>query len=434
MKYFLLFLFFINGMAWGQLIDSIELSEKLGPLTEEVAKKEILQRAILKSIQKFSPELGYKFEDFNERVQASFKVSFQSFKEKMIIEKFGNNYKTSLSEGDIKSFFESLESERDTYYIRFTHFQDLLRSHSFSSFKQDEKDTSTWKAKVQLDFDRIKLDKILRKYIRGEIKPFAKLILISEIDPYQFQWTDLGVDNEKSFLTPLNSSWLKWFNYNLPSSVEEVVICDVVCMNYFSKWTDTQSDQLSLPEDYNHSVFLKVNLQLKRSAVLENVLEVTFDWEGRALLLDPTTKRVLASFTLPIERRTFRQLEQKALNSSLASSLYRAPLTAFMQFNRKLEEKVGFNRVSKLVIKGHQNLGDVLMLTEMLKTRGSSLGFEAVLDNFSRDEAYLLCFYRGEEKSFTDLLSSIKELKSSHGYTLVNEFTGVHHVIKFVTE
>jgi hypothetical protein len=205
-------------------------------------------------------------------------------------------------------------------------------------------------------------------------------------------------------------------------------------MNYFSKWTETRLDQLSLPEEYNHSVFLKINLQLKRSAVREDLQEVTYDWEGRALLLDPSTKRVLGSFTLPFERRTFRQMEQKVLNSSLASSLYRAPLTALMQFNRKLEEKVGFNRASKLVIKGHRNLGDVLLLTEMLKTRGSSLGFEAVLDSFSRDEVNLLCFYRGEEKSFTDLLSSIKELKSSHGYTLVNEFTGVHHVIKFVTE
>jgi hypothetical protein len=433
-KYFLLFLFFVNGMAWGQLSDSIELTEKLGPLPEEVAKKEILQRAILKSIQKFSPELGYKFEDFNEKVQASFKVSFQSYKEKMIVEKFGTNYKTSLSEADIKSFFESLESERAASFIRFTHYQDLLRSHSFSFFKQDEKDASVWKANIQLDFDRIKLDKVLRKFISGEIKPFAKLILISEIDPYQFEWIDLGVDNEKSFLTPLNTSWLKWFNENLPNSVEEVAICDALCMNYFSKWTDTQSDQLSVPEEYNHAVFLKVNLHLKRSAVVENLQEVKFEWEGRALLLDPTTKRVLGSFTLPLESRTFRLMEQKALNSSLASSLYRAPLTAFMQFNRKLEEKVGFTRVSKLVIKGHRNLGDVLLLSEKLKTRGSSLGFEAVLDNFTREEANLLCFYRGEEKSFTDLLSSIKELKSSHGYTLVNEFTGVHHVIKFVTE
>jgi hypothetical protein len=31
-------------------------------------------------------------------------------------------------------------------------------------------------------------------------------------------------------------------------------------------------------------------------------------------------------------------------------------------------------------------------------------------------------------------LSSIKELKSSHRYTLVNEFTGVHHLLKLVTE
>lgn len=99
-----------------------------------------------------------------------------------------------------------------------------------------------------------------------------------------------------------------------------------------------------------------------------------------------------------------------------------------------MEQKSGFNRVSKLVLKGYKHLGDVLQLNELLKTRGTSLGLEIVLQTFSKDESNLLCFYQGEEKSFTHILSGIKEVKLTHGYTLVNEFTGIHHVIKFVTE
>jgi hypothetical protein len=105
-----------------------------------------------------------------------------------------------------------------------------------------------------------------------------------------------------------------------------------------------------------------------------------------------------------------------------------------MQFNRKLEEKLGFNRVSQLVIKGQQHLGDVFALMEMMKTRGSLLGLDVSLDSFSKDQANLVCFYRGEEKSFSDLLSGIKELKSTHRFSLVDEFTGVHYVIKLISE
>jgi hypothetical protein len=424
----------LANSAFGQLVNSVELAEKLEVSTEEAAKKELLHLATLKSIEKLVPELGYKSEEFNEKLNSTFREYFHQYKEKKIIEKFGKSYKDSLSQSELASFTSKLEEERHAVFVRYSHTLEILKSHSFALIEQDKNDNLSWKAKVNLDIDRIKLDKLLRKIIKGEKKPFTKLIIITEIDPAGFSWTDLGLENEKKFINPLNASWLKWLNDNIPSTVEEVVVCDSDCTNYFTKWSGQHPDDVSVPEEYSSSVFLKTNILLKRSSVLDNVQEVTFEWEGRAVLHDLATKRILASFALPPERRTFRQLDQKALNSGIASSLYRSPLTAFMQFNRKLEQKIGFNRVSKLVIKGHRHVGEVYLLIEMLKTRGSSLGFEVELDSISKEEANLLCFYQGEEKSFTDLLSSIKELKSSHSYTLVNEFTGVHHVIKFVSE
>lgn len=235
-------------------------------------------------------------------------------------------------------------------------------------------------------------------------------------------------------MNPLNDSWIKWLNENIPNTVEEVVLCDSSCLNFYSSWTETQAESLNVPEEYVHSVFLKVNLFLKRTGLQSQVGEMSFEWEGRSLIQDIETKKILGSFTLQNEHRSFRSADQKALNSSLASSLYRSPISAFMHFRNKLEEKLGFNRVTRLVIKGQKHLGDVLALAELLKTRGTSLGLEVHLASFAKDEATVICYYKGEEKSFTDLLSSIKELKSSHSYTLVNEFTGVQHVLKLVTE
>jgi hypothetical protein len=433
-KYLFFFLVLTCNLAWGQLINTVELTEKFSVTNEDAAKKELLHLATLKSLEKFLPEMGYKNEEFNEKLQTQFNDYFSKYKESKLIEKFGSNYKTILSEEEKKAFIASLETEKHNLFIRFSRTNELLRSHSFVLIKQDEKEPTRWNAKVNLDIDKIKLDKFLRKTVMGETKAFFKIILISEIDPHGFSWSDLGLDNEKIFLKPLNDSWLKWIDDNLPSTVEEVVVCDSECLTFYNKWSENESNAIVIPEEYGHSVFLKVNILLKRIEMVENLQESTFDWEGRTILHDVGTKRILASFPLPQEKRTFRQLDQKAVNSGLASSLYRSPLTAFMQFNRKLEEKIGFNRVSKLVIKGFRNLDEVHLLMEKLKTRGSSLGLDVSLDNFSKDEANLLCFYRGEEKSFTDLLSGLKELKSTHSYTLVNEFTGVHHVIKFVTE
>ena len=61
------------------------------------------------------------------------------------------------------------------------------------------------------------------------------------------------------------------------------------------------------------------------------------------------------------------------------------------------------------------------------------MGLETQMDYLKSSEAQILCFYQGEEKSFTDLLSRVKELKLSQSYKLVNEFNGIH-TLKLVTE
>lgn len=432
MKCFFLLMLFISQGAWAQLNSTVELSQKLTVTSEDAARKELLHEASLKSMKKFAPEMGYNYGDYLEKLNSRFATQFNAYKDQKLVEKFGTDYKNTLSEADKKSFFDSLEPERHNAFIKFSRTLDVLRAHTFASFSKEGEDI--WKAKIDLDLDKIKLEKQFRKILSGETKTFQKIILVSEIDPYQFNWADLGLEGEMSFSKAINESWIKWMNDNLPSTVEEAVICDVDCKNFYNQWSETSADQVTVPAEYAHSVLVKVNFLVKRTSIIESLNEMTFEWEGRSLLQDITTKKIMGSFSLPQEKRTLRQMDQKALNSALASSLYRSPMTAFMQFNRKLEEKIAFTRVSKLVIQGQKNVGVVLALMEVLKTRGSSLGLELFLASFSKDTAELKCYYRGEEKSFTDVISGLKELKSSHSYSLVNEFTGVHYMIKLVTE
>lgn len=378
--------------------------------------------------------MGYKFEDFDNKLKTKFAQNFEAYQERKLVEKFGASYKETLSDSDKSTFLASLESERREAFIKFSRTLESLRSHTFTSLTRDENKASGWVGKISLDMDKVKLESLLRKFIFDEKKNFSKILFLSEIEPVGFSWADLGLESGESFMRPLNTSWLKWYQDNLPSTVEEAVICEGSCLDFYTKWMETHVEQIVLPEEYQQAVLLKINFKLKRTDLNESQGEAGFEWDGRALLQDLKTKRLLSSSTLGLEKRVFRGQDHKATNSSLASSLYRSPLSSLLQFNRKLEEKKGLNRVSKLVIKGHPHLGEVLLLVEQLKVRGSSLGLDIALDSFTSQEAYLNCFYLGEEKSFSDLLSAIKELKSSHSYSLVNEFTGVHYVIKFVTE
>jgi hypothetical protein len=429
-------LLFFSCLAWGEgeLNQRVSVSLKLEGVTEEIARRELLFSACLKSMEKLASGMGYKYDDFNQKLNNAFINYFKLYQEKRLIEKFGVKYKESMSDAEIKSFLTPILTEEHNLFIKFSQIIEALKSHSLSAFTQNKEDLNLWTADVNLEFDKIKLEKIFRRVINDKGYHSSKLIIMSDIDAYQFTWPELELESHKNFLAPLNQSWLKWENENLPTSVAEVRICEESCLSYITKWSEDSSEHRILSDEYADSVLLKVALRLKRVSSKPDLKEATFEWEGRSVLQDLNTKRILASFVIPQEKRTFRYTDQKSLNSALASSLYRSPLTSFLQFKRKLEDNIGFNRVSKLVIKGHSNLGDVLTLIEVIKTRGSSLGLEVFIDAFTKDEAQIACFYRGEEKSFSDVLSGIKELKSSHSYTLVNEFINTHYVIKLITE
>ena len=427
-------LLFFSCLSWGQLKHTTEIQTELKGASEADVRKEMLFQAAYKGIEKYSSEMGYKFEDFETKLKEKFDHSFESYQQRKLSEKFGAGYQETLSKDEKTAFLSGLESEKHHSFVTFSRILDCVRSHNFQSLLRDETNAARWVGKVELDLDKIKVEALLRKFILGETKQFAKLIILTEIEPQGFGWNELGLESGDSFKHPLESSWMKWYRDNVPSTVEEVIVCEGSCLEFYSKWMEEHAEKVSLPEEYQKSVLLKITMSLKRTVLEVQQNEIFFEWSGRTLLQDLQTKRVLDSFTLGLESRRLSGQDQKMINSALASSLYRSPLSAFLQFNRKLEMKKGLSRVSKLVIQGHSHLGDVMALVEVIKVRGSSLGIEVSLDSFSAREATLKCFYQGEEKSFSDLLSAIKELKSSHSYRLVNEFTGVHHLIKFVAE
>jgi hypothetical protein len=172
---------------------------------------------------------------------------------------------------------------------------------------------------------------------------------------------------------------------------------------------------------------LKVSIGLQRG---EDAMGQEFAWDGRVLLLGLEGKKVHSALDLGGERQRWFNLDQKTLNSALASRIYRSPLWAIKDSTAGLERAKTNHRAEQLVITGYRNLGDIQRLIQVLKARGSDLGIEVKLDSFQNGEARLLCLHSGEENSFKDLLSQVKELKSSQSYTLATEFTGSHYRIK----
>jgi hypothetical protein len=422
-------------MTWAQIETEKTVTQTLSALKSDEAKPYLLHQAVMEAVTQYSTEMGIDAATFKARLDEKFSKYFEAQKLRKMTEKFGKNYATTLTEEDKKLFMDSLEKERNREFIQYAKLDQLLDSYAFKQIGNDPASAENWKSTIVLNLNRPKVLRFYARITSTNDKQYSKLQILSEINLIGVAWTDLGLEAESTFSDPLLKSWLKWYSANLPDNVEEVSLCNGTCIQEFTNWQELpQEEGMSVSENILNGLWLKISFNLRKMSFIESINEWQFEWDGSVVLLDANTKKIVSTYTILPETKTFRNLEQKILNSALASSMYRSPLDPLSKITKKIQETPRLNRLSRLGIQGHKHLGDVLSLMELLKKEGSNLNFELQIDLFTQKEAQLLCFYQGEEKSFTDLLSRVKELKSSHSYSLVNEFTGIHHVLKLIAE
>jgi D-ribose pyranose/furanose isomerase RbsD len=255
-------------------------------------------------------------------------------------------------------------------------------------------------------------------------KPIAWVMI--EMNWNDFNWRDLGLDQENSFQGPILESWQKYISENAPG--KQVSGCLQDCQNFISNWQDKDPALLSdagLPEPYRNGFLIKVSIDLSREK-----FSGKFRWSGRVLFLDLNSKEILLSSEISPEEKSWSVQDQKKLNSLLATRIYQSGQGPLKVMANKIEENLAYTKAARLVIRGSGQLSHTEDLLKLIKSEGKKLGVVVRWDYVQRGEARFLCFYRGEEKSFSDLLSQLKELKSSHSYSITHEMSGSDHVLQ----
>jgi hypothetical protein len=425
----------LSPLVIAQIETELTVTKTIPLQKVEEAKPHLVHQAVKDAIVQYSTEMDFDATAFEKKLGEKFLVHFKDYKKRRMTAKFGKNYDKTLGDEQKKAFLDHLEAQREDQYIKFTKFDRLLDSYAFRQIENDPATPHLWKAIVVIKLNREKLEKYNLRLLADGSKHYSRVHLISEINLLGMSWSELAVEKSAIFTDPLMSSWQKWLTTNQPINVEEITLCTGNCLEDFGEWQQmAQEERMTIPEHLLNSLWLRVSFNLRKVFFMAAINEWKFEWDGSVVLLDANTKKIISSHTLSSESKTWLGLGAKELNSALASAMYRSPLDALSKVVRKVQETPRLNQLNRLVVQGHRHLGDVLFLTDLLKKMGSKINLELSMDLFSRNEAQLLCFYQGEEKSFTDLLSQVKELKSSHSYSVVNEFTGVHHVLKLIAE
>ena len=422
--------------AWAQLKIEQKIEKDLPSMEEPQVRRNLLFAAALKSLGQFSTELGMNVDEFQKKLSEKFIKHFDGFKLAKLEENFGKNHQTILTAEEREKFLASLEVYRDQELINFTHVENLIQSYTFKTLKQDEKSAGRWVAELDLTLDRVKLDRFIKRITSDVKRPYSKIWILTSFNLQNATWSGLGLERESLFVNPIAESWEKWASENLPQEVEDVGLCSRDCLAFYKSWEGRESSAAlgSAQSEYAQGTFLRLSIDVKRTSYTEPSQESVFEFAGRSVLTDIPSKRQIKAAELPVERKQWRGIDLKSTSTALANAIYRAGLQPLGVTLKALEQEKRLDRVERLVIKGQKSMADVLALVKLLEGRGSSLGLKTKIDVFSQTQAELLCFYQGEEKSFTDVLSSLHELKSAHSYKLVSEHTGVHHVLRLVND
>jgi hypothetical protein len=432
-KWIALFLIIMAPMTWAQIETEKTIQESLPDASEAEARDILLHSTVLQVIEQNGAEIGIDVLAFRAKLEERFNQYFGLLKTSRLSQKFGKNYASELTEEQKKAFLDGIELTKAKEFREFSRLSSLLDSYSFKSLEKDPE--GPWKGVIALNLNKSKLFRFNERLLLNEDRWFKKLFIIPEINLIGLNWSQLGLEQQANFSEPLLNSWFKRVENSAPSNLDEIVPCSKSCSDEFYRWLQIPQDQgMEISSLALNGLWLKVSFNIRKMTMRADINEWQFEWDGSTILLDANTKDVLASYDMLREIKTWRGLDQKGLNSALASALYRSALDPLDRSIRKIQESQRLNRVSRLVIHGQQNLDDVISLIELLRKEGGPLFLNPRLDNFSQKEAQLLCFYRGEEKSFIDLLSRLKELKSSQSYRIVNEFTGIHHVLKLIAQ
>jgi hypothetical protein len=427
-KRWVFILLILPSLTHAQLSHRVQISREMTERTHSEAQKKILFEASLLGLEKYSGELGFKYDEFFTKLNEGFETYFQKYKSGLLELKFGAEYQSKLNKEQLEAALKDLEKNKSSEFIKYSRVLELLQSYTFLAFNISETPPHVIMATIDLTLNRTKMERLFRRIVSGDTKQFRRLWIVTDINLNGFNWQDLGLSQESSFTEPLSEAWKKWWEENLPNNFEDTEICHSDCLVYQSNWEAQPANKLLIPNpQYDDSVWIKISLNLKK-------VQSSFEWDGRVVLLDINTKRLLGSSSIDKAKRSFEEGDQKSFNSSLASHLYQSSLGVFSVQKGTLKNSLKLNQSSHLIIRGHKNLNDVLEFKELLNTRGSYMGIKASLESFQKDEARLLCFFQGEAKVFSDLLSQLKELKSSQSFVLSSDLTGPVPVVKLVTE
>lgn len=402
------------------LFAQVHQVEVTDPASEMMAIQEA-EKIVLKQLL---TQKGLEAEDYLKKLTTRFFTRYENYKEKRLRQTYGANYQTTLTPEQKETVEKKFDSETAGYYKRFLSLDSVFKSKLKEKLPENK-----WTIEVSQIPSGFEL--WFKRFEAANNQ--VKFLLIPHIDLQGLEWSDLKLSGERPFVDALWAAWEKW-------SLEEsaginLSLCVDQCERQWMSDKSADSNDLGVYFGQEDEVLLvaDLRLELKKIKTLPNG-EVEFKLEGSYSLHDYASRSLMEAMNLgPQTKRIQWSTEAQTINSQLANHFYRLGVPALARL-RSFHDFKPYNQSLQLVIDGQKNLLEIRDLEQQLKLITGAFSPRWELFALTRTTVEYRVLYRGEEKSFKELITSPSQLKSSYNAQCVWDTSSKEVRLKLVHE
>lgn len=371
---------------------------------EEWAKSE----AKLLTLKKILNLKGVNAEEFLSQMENRFNQRFQNYKERKLKSNYGANYQVGLTDEQKQSLDKNFEREKLGLHRQYMAIDELfeakVKQKLLSSPKEDKWEIEVSEIPGSVDQWQKRVTNTSNKTV---------FLLIPHMSLSGLEWMDLKLKNEESFLSGLWPAWKKWSEES--ENNLQLNLCDERCEEQWlsEKASDRGEINSYFGQEDEVQLVVDLRLELRKIKMLPNA-EVEYEISGTYSLHDYASGALLEAMNLgPEIKRIASNEDHQAINSQLANYFYRMAASGLVRL-KSFQDFRPYNQVQQLVIEGHKNFLEILAVENEIRLQLGTFSPRLELFALTKSTIEFKVLYRGEEKSFKELITGLKQLKSSY--------------------
>jgi len=377
-------------------------------------KKQLLASAFRNVMTKELEAMGLDSKLFWQQYDKKFDEYFESIKQSL-----KEKYKIddpNTSQVKRGNYQDALRTRRLRAKSTYGRLQRAIISYSIKKMSRSTQMANSRYLSLSARVDKKMLRNFYFKFTReGESRHFKTLYISADFNLKSMNWLDAGVEVESDFTAVVKEHWKNWLKQNLNSYVDNIEIADVVSEEklkaYLSLPEDagktiakSEGEESAVVDPFEDSLWLKLSTTIQNLGSNELLGERKFKVSGDFVLLDLKTNKLIRHFDFVTETKSYKTEDNHQLSSSLASLVYRMPMTDFQEFGNTLVNLPPKMKRVTLTVNNVETVQDLLKLKDFLLNKGLAQRFAPSLETYTGQNGRISLGYQGDNESVVRVL------------------------------